>query len=107
MRPTAAVYDPLGFLSPYVIRSKLLIQKTRLEAQDWDELLPAYHQQDWTKWFRELDDLELVKITRCLKDPSPKVEELSIHTLMAPQRTHIQLQFMHVVSMRVATLLLD
>ena len=80
LRRTAAVYDPLGFLSPYVIRSKLLIQKAWLEARDWDELLPTHHQREWTKWFRELKDLELVKIPRCLKDPSPKVEELSIHT---------------------------
>ena len=80
LRRTASVYDPLGFLSPYVIRSKLLIQKAWLEARDWDELLPTPHQREWTKWFRELEDLELVKIPRCLKDPSPKVEQLSIHT---------------------------
>ena len=80
LRRTAAVYDPLGFLSPYVIRSKLLIQKAWLEARDWDELLPTPHQQELTKWFRELEDLELVKIPRCLKDPSLEVEELSIHT---------------------------
>ena len=76
LRRTIAVYDPL---SPYVIRSKL-IQKAWLEARDWDELLPTPHQREWTKWFQELEDLELVKIPRCLKDPSPKVEELSIHT---------------------------
>ena len=57
-----------------------MIQKAWLEAREWDELLPTPHQREWTKWFRELEDLELVKIPRCLKDPSPKVEELSIHT---------------------------
>ena len=80
MRPTAAVYDPLGFLSPYVIRSKLLIQKAWLEARDWDELLPTHHQREWRKWFRELEDLEIMKIPGCLKDPSLTVEELSFHT---------------------------
>ena len=56
------------------------MQKGWLEARDWDELLPSHHQREWTEWFRELEDLELVKIPRCLKDPSPKVEEQSIHT---------------------------
>ena len=56
------------------------MQKAWLEARDWDELLPSHHQREWTEWFRELEDLEHVKIPRCLKDPSPKVEELSIHT---------------------------
>ena len=77
MRRTASVYDPLGFLPPYVFRSKLLIQKAWLRARDWDELLPTHPQQEWTKWFRELKDLECVKIPKCLKDPSPKVAELS------------------------------
>ena len=80
MRRTATVYDLLGFLLPYVIRSLLLIQKEWLEARDWDEPLPIPHQQEWTKWFRELEDLELVKIRRCLKDPSLKVDELRIYT---------------------------
>ena len=35
LRRTAAVYDALGFLSSYVIRSKLLIQKAWPEARDW------------------------------------------------------------------------
>ena len=56
------------------------MQKAWLEARYWDELLPSDHQREWTEWFRELEDLELVKIVRYLKDPSPKVEEQSIHT---------------------------
>ena len=42
--------------------------------------MPEHHQHEWIKWFRELNDLELVKIPRCLKDPVAKVVELSIHT---------------------------
>ena len=80
LKKTAIVYNPLGFLSPYIIRSKLLMQKAWLEAGTWDDLLPEHHQQEWIKWFQELNDLELVKIPRCLKDPVAKVVELSIHT---------------------------
>ena len=80
LKKTATVYDPLGFLSPYIVRLKLLMQKAWLEAGTWDDLLPEHHQQEWIKWFQELNDLELVKIPRCLKDPVAKVVELSIHT---------------------------
>ena len=66
LKKTAIVYDPLGFLSPYIIRSKLLAQKAWLEEEAWDDLLPKHQQQEWKKWFQELDDLELVKIPRCL-----------------------------------------
>ena len=80
LKKTATVNDPLGFLSPYIVRSKLLMQKAWLEAGTWDYLLPEHHQQGWIKWCQELNDLELVKIPRCLKDPVAKVAELSIHT---------------------------
>ncbi|PFX18796.1 hypothetical protein AWC38_SpisGene16828 [Stylophora pistillata] len=69
--------DKAGF---YIRKSKLLMQKAWLEAGAWDDLLPKHHQQEWIKWFRELSDLKLVKIPRCLKDPVAKVVELSIHT---------------------------
>ena len=32
LRKTATVYDPLGFLSPYIVRLKLLMHKAWLEA---------------------------------------------------------------------------
>ena len=80
LKKTATVYDPLGFLSPYIVRLKLLMQKAWLEAGTWDDLFPEHHQQEWIKRFQQLNDLELVKIPRCLKDPVAKVVELSIHT---------------------------
>ena len=67
------------------------MQKAWLEARDWDELLPSHHQREWTEWFRELKDLELVKIPRCLKDPSPKGKNRAFIHSVTRQRTHIQL----------------
>ena len=80
LKKTATVYHPLGFLLPYIVSSKLLMQKAWLEAGTWDDLLPEHHQQEWIKWIQELNDLELVKIPRCLKDPVAKAVDLSIHT---------------------------
>ena len=44
--------------------------------------MPEHHQQEWIKWFWELNDLELIKIPRYLKDPLAKVLQLSIHTFI-------------------------
>lgn len=80
LKRTATIYDALGFLSPYVVRAKLLIQRAWLEGVDWDEPLPSDHKQEWTMWFQQLGSLEQVTIPRCLKDTGGQVKNLSLHT---------------------------
>ena len=109
LKKTATVYDPLGFLSPYIVRSKFFfMHKAWLEAGTWDDLLPEHHQQEWIKWFQELNDLELVTPPRCLKDCVAKVVELSIHTFTdASESAYAAAVYMHVMCMRVVMLLFD
>ena len=40
LRKTAMIYDPLGLISLYIIRAKMLIQQAWLEAIEWDDPLP-------------------------------------------------------------------
>ena len=42
LKKTAMIYDPLGLLSPYIIRAKMLIQQAWLEAIEWDDPLPSH-----------------------------------------------------------------
>lgn len=51
LKKTAAIYDPLGFLAPYVVRAELLIQQAWIEAADWDSPLPDHQQEKWNLWF--------------------------------------------------------
>ena len=73
-RRKASVYDPLGFLSPYVIRSLLLIQKAWLEARDWEGLLPTHHQREWKKWFRELKAISFFHFFHFLRIYMPELD---------------------------------
>ena len=50
---TAAIYNPLDFLAPYVVSAKLLIHQAWIEAADWDDPLPDHHKEKWKSWFRE------------------------------------------------------
>jgi len=80
LKKTATIYDVLGFLTPYVVRAKRLIQKAWMEAADWDVLLPVRHQEQWRAWFQESRELEQIKIPRCLKDRGSKTVKVSLYT---------------------------
>lgn len=80
LKKTATLFDPLGFLSPFVVKAKLLMQQTWLAALEWDEDLPPEQREQWKHWFSELPLLEEIKIPRCLKDASKQVSSVSLHT---------------------------
>ena len=78
LKKTASVYDPLGLISPYIIRAKVLMQQAWIEAIGWDESFPDPLREDWREWFTELSELEQIRIPRCLKDNN--VVDSTIHT---------------------------
>lgn len=63
----ATLYDPLGFLVPYTVRAKMLMQKVWLSGTDWDEELTDELKAEVWEWFNELPRLQDVKIPRNLE----------------------------------------
>ncbi|XP_033105477.1 uncharacterized protein LOC117107807 [Anneissia japonica] len=51
----ATVFDPLGFLSPYIIRAKVLIQEMWAAGIDWDDNLDDNMELRVNRWFEELN----------------------------------------------------
>jgi len=80
LKKTATLFDPLGFLSPFVVKAKLFMQQTWLQALEWDDVLPPEHKEQWKSWFSELPLLEEVKIPRCSKDRNREVHSVTLHT---------------------------
>ena len=79
LRSTATIFDPMGFLAPFVVRAKLLLQQAWVLALDWDEPLTNELQEAWRQWFGELVMLPETKIPRCLKTAS-MVTNMEIHS---------------------------
>ena len=80
LKKTATVFDPLGFLAPFIIRAKLLLQQAWLQAIAWDDELPESLKTKWERWFNELAKLQQIKVPRCLKESTRAILEISLHT---------------------------
>ncbi|XP_077536014.1 uncharacterized protein LOC144148339 [Haemaphysalis longicornis] len=66
LQAIARVYDPLGFLSPFLIKAKILLQDIWRENLDWEDPLPYRLRSIWPKWAEEVALLHDVVIPRFL-----------------------------------------
>ena len=61
------IYDPLGFLSPFTLLPKLLLQEMCRKTMSWDDRVPQRFSQQWTKWLLDLEKVSELKVERCIK----------------------------------------
>ena len=61
----SSVYDPLGFLAPFILTGKQILQQLCRDKADWDEPIADQTRVKWARWRSELLDLEALKIPRC------------------------------------------
>ena len=61
---TASIFDPIGFLAPYVVRAKIFLQSLWKLRQGWDERIPEEFIQEWCDWRKELERLAEFSVPR-------------------------------------------
>ena len=64
---SAKLFDPLGWLAPTTIISKILFQKLWLEGLDSDSEVAQHVRNTWLKYKNYLKSLEKIKIQRWFK----------------------------------------
>ena len=71
----ATVFDPLGFLTPFVMQAKVLMQECWVAGVGWDEPVPDSINTSARQWFDDLNQLHLIRVPRCLiMDPVGRAE---------------------------------
>lgn len=63
----SSIYDPLGFVAPYILEARAIIQDLCRKKLDWDDEIPQEDLDRWQLWLQELPKLEHFTIERCLK----------------------------------------
>ncbi|XP_065359110.1 uncharacterized protein LOC135953245 [Calliphora vicina] len=63
----AKLFDPAGWISPIVIRGKILIQQLWLERIDWDEPVSADSLRTWNELINDLPSVEKIRIPRWIQ----------------------------------------
>ena len=70
------VYDPLGFLAPFMFQAKLLFQKTCKLKLKWRDELPTNIREEFDRWRNQLYKLTEIKLPRQVLLPNFDVVEL-------------------------------
>ena len=67
LKRIATLFDPLGFLMPFTIRAKILLQEMWVSGSDWDDPIDDKLSNITATWFQEMQNIDMVSIPRCLK----------------------------------------
>jgi len=86
LKKVATLFDPLGFLSPFIITAKVLMQEMWVIGVDWDDPLLSKVVRKVNSWFTELEQLPNVRIPRSLREKF-NVTGVSLHTFVDASQT--------------------
>ena len=73
------LYDPMGWITPYVVRVKLLLQSLWEHGLEWDENIPAHLEKKWRMWVEELKDINSVEIPRRYSNSNLTIKNRELH----------------------------
>ncbi|KAG7496410.1 hypothetical protein JOB18_018512 [Solea senegalensis] len=76
----ASVFDPLGFLAPFLLLGKKVLQEMCQKGIAWDEPLPRELQPQWENWLKDLENLQKLQIPRCFAPETlGKAQRIELH----------------------------
>ena len=74
---TASVWDPLGLVSPFLVKPKLMFQEICKSKIGWRGRLPEDLRLKWEEWKSQLPDLAQIRLPRQVT--LPKYDRVELH----------------------------
>ena len=73
-------FDPLGFIAPYVMKAKILLQMLSRKKIGWDDPVTENENAQWKRWLEDIPRLQVLKVDRCFKPLNfGEVKEVQLH----------------------------
>ena len=63
----SSLFDPLGFIAPFIMKAKLLLQELCRKKLGWDSAINEQEMVQWLRWLEDLPKLQELEIDRCFK----------------------------------------
>nr|XP_039247913.1 uncharacterized protein LOC120325816 [Styela clava] len=75
------IFDPLGFVQPFILPAKRILQDLCIEGYSWDDPITGLLKDRWEKWIDKLHALNGLAIPRCYKPQEFKSNNIQLHCL--------------------------
>ncbi|KFM62154.1 hypothetical protein X975_06179, partial [Stegodyphus mimosarum] len=95
------IFDPVGLLSPFVLRIKIILQQIWVLALDWDDELPENLCSVWKKWCKEVSSLDEIGIPRYYFSAigNSDVERIELHCFSdASKKAYGTVAYLRIIS---------
>ena len=74
-----SVFDPLGFLTPFTIQARILMQDVWSSGIKWDEKLLNDESYRCFEWLKDLESGKSCKIPRCYQYLNSNLKSAELH----------------------------
>ena len=89
----AAIFDPLDYLCPVIIKAKIFMQQLWEKNMSWDDPLPTSLRNEWAKIVYDLQNLSTIQIPRYVNTERDGTEEYQLICFMMLQEKPLQQLF--------------
>ena len=74
-----SIYDPLGFLTPFTVHSRIIMQDIWMSKIGWDEKLKMKEFSQWKKWLNDFEKVKNCRIPRCYQIGIEQQNKTDLH----------------------------
>ena len=80
LRILMSVFDPHGYIGNYTVLGKIILQDIWRSKIGWDEKLKEKEQSKFIRWIKELENIKVFQLPRCISNNIPFTDHIELHT---------------------------